>query len=152
MNAEKRAQAAEKARALAEQKLTKMDVKLGGTELKLAEVESLNLAQVDEIADLKAALEAYEDKWYNAGFADAEGSVEPTVYQSRKHGFEKGWMATFQAMGVLVDSSLRNLEQIPFPEPSIYFDGSKTCLFKAITLKIPFPEPSHLRHWIYLIF
>lgn len=40
-----------KARTLAEKRLTEMDVKLGGTKLKLAEVESLNLAQADKIAD-----------------------------------------------------------------------------------------------------
>ena len=45
----KRAQASEKAQILAEQRLIEMDVKLGGTELKLTEMESLNLAQVDEI-------------------------------------------------------------------------------------------------------
>ena len=59
-----------------------MDVKLGGTGLKLAEAESLNLEQVDEIANLKATLEAYEDKWYNMGFADAENFMEPIVYQA----------------------------------------------------------------------
>ena len=37
------------------------NVKLGGTKLKLAEAESLNLAQATEIAELKATLEAYED-------------------------------------------------------------------------------------------
>lgn len=89
-NAEKQAQMAEKARALAEQKLTEMDVKLGETELILAATESLNLAQVNGLANLKAALEACEDKWYNAGSANAEGSVEPIVYQARKHEFEKG--------------------------------------------------------------
>jgi len=57
--AKKRAQAFEKARILAERRLTEMDVKLGGIELKLAEAESLNLAQVDEIADLKVALAAF---------------------------------------------------------------------------------------------
>ena len=57
-------------------------MKLGGTELKLAEAESLNLAQVDEIADLKVALEACENKWYNEGFADAENSVEPVICQA----------------------------------------------------------------------
>ena len=56
---EKRAQAFEKARILAKRRLTKMDVKLGGTELKLAEAKNLNLAQVDEIADLKVALVAF---------------------------------------------------------------------------------------------
>ena len=57
-------------------------MKLGGTELKLAEAESLNLAQVDEIADLKVALGACENKWYNEGFADAENSVEPVICQA----------------------------------------------------------------------
>ena len=79
---EKRAQASEKARMLAKQKLTKMDKKLGGTELKLVKVKSLNLAQADEIADQKAALEAFEEKWYNEGFTDAKNSVEPIVYQA----------------------------------------------------------------------
>lgn len=60
-------------------------MKLGGTKLKLAEAERLNLAQADEIADLKAALEACEDKWYNAGFVDTENSMEPIVYQARRH-------------------------------------------------------------------
>ena len=43
---------------MAEQRLIEMDVKLDITELKLAKMESLNLAQVDEIANLKAALVA----------------------------------------------------------------------------------------------
>lgn len=47
---------------MAEKRLTEMDVKLGGMELKLAKVESLKLAQVDDIADLKAAPEASEEK------------------------------------------------------------------------------------------
>lgn len=89
---EKRSQASEKAQILAEQRLTKMDVKLRAKELKLAEVESLNLAQVDEITNLKATFEACEDKWYNAGFTDAENFVEPIVYQARRHEFEEGWM------------------------------------------------------------
>ena len=70
---EKRAQASEKARILAELRLTKMDVKLGSTELKLAKMESLNLAQVDEITDLKAALTACK----------LENSVDPSF---TKHG------------------------------------------------------------------
>ena len=94
-----------------------MDVKLGGTGLKLAEAESLNLEQVDEIANLKAALEACEDKWYNMGFADVENFMEPIVYQAQRHEFEEGWMMALQAMGVPDDSPLRNPEQIPFPEP-----------------------------------
>ena len=79
-DAERRAQEAKNARVLAEQSLTEMDTKLGGMELMLVEVESLNLAQVNEVAELKAALEACKDKWYNAGFTDAENSVEPIIY------------------------------------------------------------------------
>ena len=106
--AEKKAQTFEKAWALAEKRLAEMDMKLGGTELKLAEAESLNLALADEIANLKAALEACEEKWYNEGFVDAENSVEPIVYQARRHGFGEGWMAALQAIEVPNDSSLRN--------------------------------------------
>ena len=65
-----------------EKKLTEMEVKLGGMELKLAEVESLNLAQADKITDLKTALEACEEKWYNEGFADAENFIKPIVHQA----------------------------------------------------------------------
>ena len=43
-DAKERAKAAEKVRALAEQRLTEANVKLWGTELKLAEAESLSLA------------------------------------------------------------------------------------------------------------
>lgn len=46
----------------------------------MAKARSLNLAQVDEIANLKAALEACEERWYNEGFANAENSVEPIVH------------------------------------------------------------------------
>ena len=79
-DARRRAWEARNARVLAEQSLTEMDTKLGGMELMLVEVESLNLAQVNEVAELKAALEACKDKWYNAGFTDAENSVEPIIY------------------------------------------------------------------------
>ena len=65
-----------------EKKLIEMEVKLGGMELKLAEVESLNLAQADEITDLKTTLEACEEKWYNEGFADVENSIKPIVHQA----------------------------------------------------------------------
>lgn len=95
-----------------------MDMKLGRIELKLPKAESLNLAQVNEIADLKVALKACEDKWYNASFMDTKNSVELIIYQARRHGFEEGWMAALQAMGMPNDSPLRNPEQIPFLEPS----------------------------------
>ena len=71
---------------MAEKKLAKMEAKLGHIELKLVEAKSLNLAEVDEIADLKAALEACEEKWSNEGFSNVENFVEPIVNQSRFHG------------------------------------------------------------------
>ena len=40
----------EKAQVVAKKKLAEVEAKLGGIELKLAEAESLNLAQADEIA------------------------------------------------------------------------------------------------------
>ena len=84
-------------------------------DLKLAKAASLNTTQVEELANLRAALEACEEKWYNEGFADIENSAEPVVNQARRLGFEAGWFAALQAMGVPEDSSLRDLSQIPFP-------------------------------------
>ena len=72
--------------------LAKAEDKVRAIELKLAEAANLNLAQTDEIADLKAALEAYENKWYDEGFTNAENSVEPIVHQARSHGFKEGWL------------------------------------------------------------
>ncbi|XP_075670269.1 uncharacterized protein LOC142640050 [Castanea sativa] len=46
----------------AENKLTILETKLGEIELKLATADSLNLAQADQIADLKESLEACEEK------------------------------------------------------------------------------------------
>ena len=115
--AKKKAQSLEKAWLLAEKKLTEVESKLGGIELTLAEAKSLNLAHIDEIANLKATLEACENKWYNEVFVDAENSVEPIVHQARFHGFEEGQLAALQAMGVLENSPLRNSEQIPYPTP-----------------------------------
>ena len=63
-------------------------------------------------------MEACEDKWYNTGLADAKNSVEPIIYQARRHKFGERWMAALQMMGVANDSLLRNLEKIPFPKPS----------------------------------
>ena len=40
----------------------------------MAEAESLTLAQVNEIANLKSALDASKQRGYNMGFADAKNS------------------------------------------------------------------------------
>ena len=126
--AKKKAQSLEKAWLVAERKLVEAEYKMEGVELKLAEVTSLNLTQVNKIADLKAALEACENKWCNEGFADAENSVEPIVHQTWFHGFEEGWLTALQVMGVPEDSSLRNLEEIPYraPPPPIQSQAGAT--------------------------
>lgn len=63
-------------------------------------------------------MEEREDKFYDMGFTDAEGSSEPVMFQFRRYGFGKGWMAAANALGVLKESLFRILEQIPYPEPS----------------------------------
>ena len=115
--AEKKAAAAEKFRASAEKRCTDLLARQNETELKLAEALSLNTSHADEIADLRAGLAAAEQKWYDVGFADAENSVEPVVSGARRTGFEAGWFAALQAMGVPEDSPLRDPSQIPFPIP-----------------------------------
>ena len=115
-----------------EKKLTEMEVKLGSVKLKLEEAESLNLAQANEITDLKVALEACKEKWYNEDFTDVENSVEPIVHQAWLHGFEEGWLVALQAMGVPEDSPLRNLEQILYPTLPPSFRVILVLLMKKI--------------------
>jgi len=68
--AEKKAAAAEKNRAMAEKRSAELLAKQNETDLKLAEAISLNTAQAKELADLRAALEACEEKWYNEGLRE----------------------------------------------------------------------------------
>ena len=89
------------------------------TAVKLAKAISLSTAQAEELADLRAALEACEEKWYNEGFADAENSIKLVVTQARKIGFEARWFATSQVLGVPEDSPLRDPGQIPFPSTTV---------------------------------
>jgi len=69
---------------VAEKKLAEVEAKLRGIEHKLAEVKSLTLTQADEIADLKSALDASEERGYNLRFINAKNFVEPVVHQARK--------------------------------------------------------------------
>ena len=80
--AEKKAAAAEKNRVMAEKRSAELLAKQNEMDLKLAKEISLNTTQVEELADLRAALEACKEKWYNEGFVDAENSVEPIVNQA----------------------------------------------------------------------
>ena len=111
---EKKAVVAEKNRALAKKRSAELLAKQNEIDVKLAKAISLNTAQTEELADLREALEACEEKWYNEGFADAENSVKPIVNQAREMGFEAGWFATLQVLGVPEDSPLKDPDQIPF--------------------------------------
>ena len=91
----KKAGASERAKAAAEKRSSELEVKLGETELKLAEAASMTTAQVEELVDLKAALEACENKWYTKGFADAENFAELVIQEAQKLAFEEGWLAAF---------------------------------------------------------
>ncbi|KAK9999238.1 hypothetical protein SO802_018841 [Lithocarpus litseifolius] len=116
--AEKKAMASEKAKAAVERRSMELEAKLSDAELKLGEVESLNAAQAEELADMRAALEASESKWYNERFADAENSMEPIIQEVQRLAFEEAWFAALRAAGVPEDSPLRDSSQIPFPGPS----------------------------------
>ena len=113
--AEKKAIASKKAKALVEKKLADLEAKVGETELKPTEAKSLNSARAEELADLRAALEGCKSKWYNEGFADAENSVKPVINEAWKLAFKEGWFVALQAVGVLEDSPLKDLNHIPFP-------------------------------------
>ena len=114
-SAEKRAAATEKSWASTKKKSAELVVQQNETEMKLAETASLNSTLSEEVADLRAALEACENKWYDEGFADAEKSVESVVMQAQQLSFREGWMAALQALGVPEDSSPRDPDQITVP-------------------------------------
>ena len=133
---EKKAVAVEKNRALAEKRSAKLLAKQNEIDVKLAKAISLNTAQAEELADLRAALEACEEKWYNEEFADAENSVKPIVNQARKMGFEAGWFATLQVLRVPEDSPLRDPGQIPFPSPVAAMQNPPTPIEEEETVSI----------------
>ena len=60
--AEKKVVATEKAGAMAEKRFVEFLTKQNEIDLKLAEAVSLNTAQAEELADLRAALEACKEK------------------------------------------------------------------------------------------
>ena len=78
-SAEKKAAAVEKNRALAEKRCAELLAKQNETDVKLVEAISPNTSQAKKLTDLRAALEACEQKWYNEGFANAEQSAEPVA-------------------------------------------------------------------------
>ena len=92
----KRATTTEKTKALVEKRSTELEAKQNETNLKLAEAASLNLAQVEELADLGVALKACENKWYNEGFADAKEFCETNRERGSKAGLQ-GWLDGYPA-------------------------------------------------------
>ena len=134
--AEKKAAAVEKNRALAEKRYIELLAKHNETDVKLAEAISLNTTQVEELVDLRAALGACEEKWYNEGFVDAENSVEPVVTQARKVGFEAVWFATLQAFRVPEDSTLRDPDQIPFLSTTTAVQNPSVCIEEEDTVSM----------------
>ena len=86
-SAEKRVAATKKSRALAKKRSVELVTRQNETEVKLAEVVSLNSTLSEEVADLWVALEACECKWYDERFVDAEKEVEPVVMQARQLSF-----------------------------------------------------------------
>ena len=88
------------------------------TDLKLAKAVSLNVTLSEEVADLRATLEACENKWYDERFADAEKGVELVVMQAQQLSFQEGWMAALHSLGVPEDTPLKDPSWIPFPDLS----------------------------------
>lgn len=112
--------------------MVEIAAKLEEIELWLADGESLNSVKYKEIIELKVTLEACEDKWYNAGFANVKKSVEPIMFQSRKYGFSEGWMAALVAAGVLEDSPLKNPDQVPYTMLPAAFCNTKSPATKSL--------------------
>ena len=104
---------------MVDKRFTELLKKQNEMDLKLVEAISLNTAQAEELADLRATLEVCEEKWYNEGFVDAENSAKPVVNQVRRLGFKAGWFAALQVLGVLEDSPVRDPSQIPFPSSTL---------------------------------
>ena len=90
--AKKKVVVSEKARVSTKNNSSKLEAMLGETKLRLAEAASLNTVQAEELADLKAALEACENKWYNEGFANVENSAESSGKLESSPLRRGGWL------------------------------------------------------------
>ena len=75
---EKKATASKKARASAKKRSSELEAKLGETKPKLVEAASLNTAQAEELADLKAALEAYKTNGITRGLLTLKNRQSPS--------------------------------------------------------------------------
>lgn len=89
-------------------RLKKTDTKLAKTLGPLA----------DKTAKLEIALKGKEDKqqaFYNMGFANAIGSIKVVVKEASLGNFTNCWVAAFDAFLIPTSSTLRCLENIPYP-------------------------------------
>ena len=111
-----KAAATRKAQALAKKRLAELTTKQNETDLKLVEATSPNVALTEELADLRTALEACENKWYDEGFVDVEENVEPVIKEARQLSFQEGRMAALHASGVPKVSHLRDPSRILFSD------------------------------------
>ena len=116
---EKKAAASKKAKVLVEKRLANLEAKVGETELKLAEAENLNSAKAEDLADLRAALEGCESKWYNEGFVDAEDSVEPVISEAQKLAFKEGVVRSLLDRGCS--------QGLPFERSRPYLASQPSC-------------------------
>ena len=100
----------ERAQGSAEQKAEALQGKLGETETKLAQVESIVLALDKELIDLKETMKRCEQEFYNTGFIDVENFYCNVIFKAQRLGFTKGQMATVNVINLL--------KTFPFRDPS----------------------------------
>ena len=112
----RRATTTDRAWELAEQKAEDRQGKHGESKVKLVEAASLASAYDKELVDLKETMKTCEQVSYNMGFKDAKNLTGAVIFQARKFGFAKGWMATVNAIGLPKTSLSRNVDQILLPE------------------------------------
>ena len=89
--------------------------KLGETETKLAQVESIVSAYDKELADLKEMIKRCEQAIYNMSFNDGENSCGAIVFKAWPLGFFEGWMAVVNTLNFPESSSFKDPTQIPLP-------------------------------------
>lgn len=60
------------------------------------------------MAKLKEAVAKSEEKFFDMGFVDVENSSKPIMVESRRYGFEDGWVAIVNALGLPKDFIFRD--------------------------------------------
>lgn len=91
---------------------------MGRHEIKLPEAASIVSARDKVLVNLKETMKTCEQVFYNMGFKDIENLVGAVVFQVRRFGFSKGWMAAMNAIGLPKSFALRDASQIPLPNNS----------------------------------